>query len=105
MSEIEKIKEEIRFLKFNLENELNDIRKQSESTLKFIKSQTEVTKVMTQSIKNNVIVFNDIKEKFDIKNIEINTLKLNIEALETIIRTQNIKIESLEYQIKLIRKE
>ena len=33
---------------------------------------------------------------------EINTLKLNIEALEAKIRTQNIKIESLEYQIKLI---
>ena len=74
MSELEKIKEEITFLKFNLENELNDIRKQSESTLKFIKSQTEVTKAITQSIKDNVIIFNDIKEKFDIKNIEINGL-------------------------------
>lgn len=104
MTEIEKIKEDILFLKFNLENELNEIRKQSEANLKFIKSQTEATKILNQLIKDNIAFMNDVQEKFNIKNIEINTLKLNIEALETQIRTQNIKIETLDYILKLNNK-
>ena len=34
---------------------------------------------------------------FEIKDVEINNLKLNIQTLETLIRTQNIKIETLEF--------
>jgi HEAT repeat protein len=101
MEELQKIKEEIEILKFATEDEFNSIRKQFEITLEFIKSQNEVTSAINNMTQENVLFVKDVYEKFEIKNIEINTLKIKIETLETLIRTQNIKIETLEYILNL----
>ncbi|CAM2746422.1 hypothetical protein SAMN02745938_11178 [Flavobacterium psychrophilum DSM 3660] len=97
MEDLKKLKEEIEFLKFTTEDEFNSIRKQYEKTLEFVNSQSEVTSALNQMINENINFVKDVYEKFEIKDIEINTLKLNIQMLETLIRTQNIKIETLEF--------
>ena len=101
MDDLKKLKEDIEFLKFTTEDEFNSIRKQSEKTLEFINSQSEVSNAINQMIKENILFVKDVYEKFEIKDIEINTLKLNIQTLETLIRTQNIKIETLEFVLKI----
>ena len=97
MEDLNKLREEIEYLKFTTEDEFNTIRKQFEKTLEYINSQTEAASALNLMIQENIQFVKDVYEKFEIKNIEINNLKLNIQTLETLIRTQNIKIETLEF--------
>ena len=97
MEDLKKLREDIEYLKFTTEDEFNSIRKQFEKTLEFVNSQNEATSALNQMIQENIQFVKDVYEKFEIKNIEVNTLKLKIQTLETLIRTQNIKIETLEF--------
>ncbi len=97
MEDFKKLKEDIEYLKYTTDDEFNSIRKQFEKTLEFVDSQREVTSAFNLMIQENIKFIKDVYEKFEIKDMEINTLKLNIQTLETLIRTQNIKIETLEY--------
>lgn len=97
MEDLKKLREEIEYLKFTTEDEFNTIRKQFEKTLEYINSQTEAASALNLMIQENIQFVKDVYEKFEIKNIEINNLKLNIQTIETLIRTQNIKIETLEF--------
>ena len=97
MEDLKKLKEDIDFLKYTTEDEFNSIRKQFEKTLEFVNSQREVTSAFNLVIQENIKFMKDVYEKFEIKDVEINNLKLNIQTLETLIRTQNIKIETLEF--------
>ena len=97
MEDLKKLREDIEYLKFTTEDEFNSIRKQFEKTLEFVNSQNEATSALNLMIQENIQFVKDVYEKFEIKNIEVNTLKLKIQTLETLIRTQNIKIETLEF--------
>ena len=97
MEDLKKLKEEIDYLKFTSEDEFNSIRKQFEKTMEFVNSQNKVTSALNQMINENIQFVKDVYEKLEIKDIEINTLKLKTQTLETLIRTQNIKIETLEF--------
>ncbi len=97
MEDLKKLKKEVEILKLTTEDKFNSIHNQSEKILEFINSQSEVSSSLNQMIKENILFVKDVYEKFEMKKIEINTLKLNIQMLETLIRTQNIKIETLEF--------
>lgn len=96
MEEIEKLKEEIRYLKFSVEEEFNSIDKQFKDTLEFIKSDKEKTESLIQMSSILKEFIESVNLAFETKKVEINTINIRLNTFETLINTQNIKLKMFE---------
>jgi hypothetical protein len=101
MEEIEKLREDIAFLKSSVEQEFKKIDGQFKSTLEFIKSDQEKTEALIQMSTMLREFMEDVHLKFETKKIEINTINIRLNTFETLINTQNIKLNTFEEMLNL----
>lgn len=101
MEEIEKLKEELKFLKFNVEEEFNTINKQFKDTLEFIKSDKEKTEALIQMSAILKEFMENVNLAIETKKVEINTINVRLNTFENLINTQNIKLKTFEEILNL----
>lgn len=101
MDEIQKIKEDIKFLKFSIEDEFNTINKQFKDTLEFVKSDKEKTEALIQMSSMLKEFMKDVTLAIETKNVEINIINIQLNTFETLINTQNNKLEIFEEKLTL----
>ena len=96
MEEIEKLRQEIKLLKFSTEKEFNEINKRFEDNLKYIQSETEKTESMIQMTNILKEFMQDVHISLETKKIEINTINIRLDTFETMIKNQDLKFEILK---------
>ena len=100
MQELETLKEDYKIFKYATEEEFNYIQEKFKTTLTFIESEKEKTLAMDEIFKKLAGFMKDVIDRFEIKDIQINTLNTLVKSLEISIRTQDLKIQMLETKIK-----
>ena len=87
-----------------IEEELNIIRYNFEFTKQYIESDKEKTEALNEVVNSNLEFVKDVNLAFEIKKTQINTLNIKTGMLETLIRTQDIKIETQNIKIEMLER-